>query len=828
MARVAGLTPTERLGTGAVDRADSRAQTPDSRPAPGLSPTAAPVSIYSHPEDNTAAAGSDLRQLAAALGTLNPALNNYAATMTDESRSQQEAAAANKIGGMTFDEAQKGVQDGSISELQNPWFKAAFMKQFGQRVALKKAEELTDQYSNKFNKDGGDVEGLIAGTAKPVLDQYGNDKHFSSGFNGVFTGAAAKIRNEQAGYQSQRVSTEVRQGVYEVGTGIISKGMDAGRSAEEIVAQVRSTYAGNKQLLNVPYAEQDAEVFRMAETLTKGISTAKNPQLQKDVVEQLLNSARVAPDGKDLGALAQNRIYSSKAVTLLDAADKEVRQANQRTSFDQHASWDELATNGQIGEAQFEQLKKEHKENPGRYTDPQVLALKHRSDAVIEERRKEVSALEEKQRNRQLADAQHQAVINDASSLSGQGSLWAVRDTKVTDEHGNEKTLTADKVRGEVVDNFLRRSKMVAAQRHETPAQSFDREVGWFGNNGEENPQWSSLLKRGYVQGNASNLSGTKLPQSLEAASELYNQLYAKNPQLLAKHVDDAGMNFYEAMRFGTQVAGFDKRTAAINAMEINKDPTKYDSPSWKQKFDDVSAAVKKTVQGTFLNGAPDNAGEIAPQIELAAKFFAKLGAPPTVAVEEAKKRIAANYVDVNNYLVHTGDRAVPATFPDIAKRYIEDYAKKYGEKEGVTASDLTVQSTGNAAGEWRIVLKKSPGMIVNHPDGIFNLPKLHEFEQNRLEEERAKAVERANQKRDLSQGERAASMKALGLTENSRKATGDNIPGAVEALGPKLRAGAMSVLGLSEKSLKPDDKPLPAGAWDGTARVLTDVKNAF
>jgi hypothetical protein len=35
-----------------------------------------------------------------------------------------------------------------------------------------------------------------------VLDQYGNDKHFSSGFNGVFAPAAAKIRNEQAGYQS--------------------------------------------------------------------------------------------------------------------------------------------------------------------------------------------------------------------------------------------------------------------------------------------------------------------------------------------------------------------------------------------------------------------------------------------------------------------------------------------------------------------------------------------------------------------------------------------------------------------------------------------------
>jgi hypothetical protein len=97
-------------------------------------------------------------------------------------------------------------------------------------------------------------------------------------------------------------------------------------------------------------------------------------------------------------------------------------------------------------------------------------------------------------------------------------------------------------------------------------------------------------------------------------------------------------------------------------------------------------------------------------------------------------KRVQANYVTVNNYLVKTGDRAIPTAFPDMAKRYIEDYAKKYGDKEGVSASDLTVQPIGNAAGQWRIVLKKSPGMIVDHPEGIFDLPKLMDFEKARIE----------------------------------------------------------------------------------------------
>jgi hypothetical protein len=49
-----------------------------------------------------------------ALGQLNPALNSFAGTQGADEKSQQEAAAENKIGGMTFDEAQKGVEEGSI------------------------------------------------------------------------------------------------------------------------------------------------------------------------------------------------------------------------------------------------------------------------------------------------------------------------------------------------------------------------------------------------------------------------------------------------------------------------------------------------------------------------------------------------------------------------------------------------------------------------------------------------------------------------------------------------------------------------------------------
>jgi hypothetical protein len=489
----------------------------------------------------------------------------------------------------------------------------------------------------------------------------------------------------------------------------------------------------------------------MAQTLAQGISTSSNPKLQKEIVEKLLSDDRVAPDGKQLGSLANNQLYADKAVKLLDVADKELRQSNQRSSFDGHASWFEKAQKGLITQQDYEKLVDEHQSNPGRYTDNTVISLKARSDAVLEHRRNEAAVLGDKVRSRQLAEAQHNEVIGNAASMSGDGNLWAVKDAKVVTAEGTEKTLTADKIREEVTSNFMRRSAVVAKQRGETPEQTFDREATWFGANGQENPQWSSLLKTGYIQGTASSLSGSKLPQALDTASELYNQLYAKNPSLLKKHIDNDSMDFYEAIRFGTKVAGFDKRTAAINALEVNKDPTKYESQYWKQKFDDINAAVKSSVPGWIMNGAPDNAGEIAPQIEQTAKYFSKLGASPAVAVEEAKKRVQANYVDVNNYLVRVGDRAIPTAFPDIAKKYIEDYVSKYGEKEGVSAADLTVQPIGNGAGQWRIVMKKSPGMIVDHPEGIFDLPKLNDFEKGRVEKEREASRLKANETRTNS-----------------------------------------------------------------------------
>jgi hypothetical protein len=109
VARVAGLSPVERLV--AVEWiARTIAQLCPQPPAPDLSPRAAPVSIYSAARKTTPRRRLRPRQLAAALGQLNPALNNFAGTFSTSPAVAAGSGGQNKIGGMTFDEAQKGVK----------------------------------------------------------------------------------------------------------------------------------------------------------------------------------------------------------------------------------------------------------------------------------------------------------------------------------------------------------------------------------------------------------------------------------------------------------------------------------------------------------------------------------------------------------------------------------------------------------------------------------------------------------------------------------------------------------------------------------------------
>ncbi|MCZ7854735.1 hypothetical protein [Agrobacterium salinitolerans] len=170
-----------------------------------MQPQARPVDTYSRPQ--AAPSGPNgLQQLAGALAQISPALTNYLDNTSAKAQKDAEDRAMRRIGGMSFQEAREAVNSGKMSEMDNPWFKAAFMKQYGERLAYERVNELSTEYETNFDKNSGDVDGLIRGRTSDDLDQYGNDPHFTGAYTKVMDGFGARAKTAQAQYKTEQVS----------------------------------------------------------------------------------------------------------------------------------------------------------------------------------------------------------------------------------------------------------------------------------------------------------------------------------------------------------------------------------------------------------------------------------------------------------------------------------------------------------------------------------------------------------------------------------------------------------------------------------------------
>lgn len=121
--RVAGLRPMgDRPSAGRRNSARVGTPTADNIRMPGVRPTARPVDTYSRPQ--APEQGNAFRQLAEALGAVNPTIQNFLNEETARQQKDAEDRAMRRIGGMSFAEARSAVDNG-MPEMDNPWFKAA-------------------------------------------------------------------------------------------------------------------------------------------------------------------------------------------------------------------------------------------------------------------------------------------------------------------------------------------------------------------------------------------------------------------------------------------------------------------------------------------------------------------------------------------------------------------------------------------------------------------------------------------------------------------------------------------------------------------------------
>lgn len=142
------------------------------------------MDTYARPQQPNIGA-NDWQQLAGALAQISPSVQNFLQVQQAQSQKDAEDRAMRRIGGMSFEEARAAVDGGQMTEMDNPWFKAAFMKQYGERLAYQRVNELTTQYETSFDKNSGSFEDFVRQQAQADLEQYGNDPHFTTAYNNI-------------------------------------------------------------------------------------------------------------------------------------------------------------------------------------------------------------------------------------------------------------------------------------------------------------------------------------------------------------------------------------------------------------------------------------------------------------------------------------------------------------------------------------------------------------------------------------------------------------------------------------------------------------------
>lgn len=752
MTKLPGLTrQDDRPSVGGANRGRVQVRNPIGDVA--LQPQARPVDTYSRPQ--AAPSGPNgLQQLAGALAQISPALTNYLDNTAAKAQKDAEDRAMRRIGGMSFQEARDAVNSGKMTEMDNPWFKASFMRQLGERMAYERVNELSTEYETNFDKNGGDLDGLIRGRTSDDLDQYGDDPHFTGAYTKVMDGFGARAKTAQAQYKTEQVKQDTVSGVYDTFHGEATSLREAGKTPQAIVTALRGKYEGNRSLLHVDFKEQDREMVRLAEAFA-----AKGDM---EMVNAILNSDRKGADGTVLGPLSANREFQADAVRIQNGAKRQNFEQNEEATRDTRMDfWDDART----GKLNREKLVGWHKANPGAYSEAQVLSLINQNDTFNEQQAKELAKAEQKIAWQKAADQAEEDLVSRNLDATGRGMLPYIEETTVPTKTGETRTLSVEDQKKAVAKRLVDQTEWLVGKGKATPEQAFGMQVESFSVGNLTNPKWENILKGGPKAATPFTLSGGAIPPTLQDSVDLYMKLHAANPKLLDTHVKDSSdRDFYEAYRIATQYSKLGPEQAMQVAMMQTSDPDKVRSPAAAMRTEQIEERVDSVRYGGYWGSkySPSNKSYVASEITRLGKFYVQNGMDTEDALDEAKKRFEATHTAVRGNFVYTAGRDVPQNFADLAGYAIEKYVADFGDAEDLEAEDLTIRPATNGQ-SWVIVHQSGQYPVENSARANLTLRSLYELDQKRRTEKAQGVVEAQSSK----QRERAISKERFDIEKH-------------------------------------------------------------
>jgi hypothetical protein len=643
-----------------------------------------------------------------------------------------------RIGGMSFGEAQKAVNGGQMTEMENPWYKAAFMKQYGERLAYERMNGLTKEWETNFDKDKGSFDDFVRQRMAADLEQYGNDPHFAAAYNQIMNQYGQKANQVQAQHQTEQAKLDTIGGVYDTFMGQARVMIQDGKSPEQIVSALRSKYEGNRSLLHIDYRDQDKEMVRLAEAFAN--------EGNLDMAKAILQGERTGTDGTVLGPLSANREFQADSDRILNAARRQLQENNGEAAFDSRMDFNEQARDGKLDQ---DALIAHHQKNPGAFSDAQVLSLINQNTS-FKQQQAELAA-----KNEQTLALQAQSRASEADLLqrnldaAQSGRIAYIEEGTVMTPSGDTKTVSVEDQKKAVAAEINKQSDWLL-QKGKSPDEVFARQVEAFTANDLVNPKWKQVLSAGPVASAQFTNSGGEIPAQLKDSTELYMRLLNANPRLLEKHITSArDRDWFEAYRMATQYSGQAPEQAMQTATAMIANPDGQETAGVRQTYDDIDQRVRDIKFGgnwyaLWQNkDAPHNQGYVAGEIVRLGKFYARNNLNADAALDEAKGRFLATHTPVNGNYIYTSGKDVPPNFGEMATYALEKYAADFGEAEGgKEASDLTIRPATNGDG-WLIVDALTQLPAENSARANLTLRSLHDLDEERKAKTKQEVIDR-------------------------------------------------------------------------------------
>ncbi|PIU05875.1 MAG: hypothetical protein COT28_00850 [Methylobacterium sp. CG08_land_8_20_14_0_20_71_15] len=622
-------------------------------------------------------------------------------------------------------------------------------KYHGRAAAEEAGRAVAAYYANDFDKDGGDLPGYLKGVRENAVKANGGNPYFAGEFDSAFHNTAQQVQAQQVRYRAERSAEATQETVQAGWLGTVDQGIKAGSSPEAIAAAVRQSYETNRHILKVSFPDQDRALL--------GVIGAMKGKLEADpanadqylaVVKALAGTDRVDAQGKKLGTLEGSSTIGPQVSAAVASFEAAYGQRRDRATVDaKHGFWSQ-ADRGELDEKSLRTFFDEPR-NKGAMTEGEYqgyLRLNERSRASLAAERAKQAAKELEKDQRKLLDSQ-------ALDAGDRGSLWTLKDQDITAANGEAKTVSAKDQQDAAVSGFLDREQFVASRGAGTPAQreaaSFARKVEWFSRNGQENPEWSDVMKRGAVAGN-SVMVGGELPQVLREGFQTYRRLAAAAPQLALAQAGSEAAKFYDVADTLVSSGVQDEGTALATAVAYHRDPSKFESVTARVRSEEVRsriAGIASNPLGLGFNrlAGVSNIEAMSTETQKLADIYVKVGGMGAdEAVKRAAARVEQNFTNVNGHAVRTADRRVPPDFGSLAGEYLKRYAEERGATVGREVGDLSIAPMPNSATNWMVVDRITGLPVEMGPRAALTLDDLRAVQEVRADKARLRA-ERAS-----------------------------------------------------------------------------------